>query len=279
MSRRLGKGLEEIIETGARGALSVVMLRTEQIRANRFQPRTVFGEQELEELKVSIKKQGVLQPVLVRPIAHGTYELVAGERRWRAAQAAGLAEIPAIVRTLTDREAVEYSLIENVQRQDLNPLEEASAYRRLLEEFGHTQEEIAEGVGKDRATIANALRLLKLPAEVQQALRETTISVGHAKVLLGIEGAPKQLELLARVIRDTLSVRELEALAGAAHPLKRRRLRRTDPQLGALEEQLRRVLATKVSLVSRKKGGRLVIEYFSADDLTRILHMLGVSAS
>lgn len=279
MNRRLGKGLEEIIETGGRGAPSLVMLRIDQIRANRFQPRSTFGAQELEELKASIKRQGVLQPVIVRPIAHGTYELIAGERRWRAAQAAGLKDIPAIVKTLTDHETVEHSLIENVQRQDLNALEEATAYRRLLEEFGHTQEEIAERVGKDRVTIANALRLLKLPAEAQQALRDGTITAGHAKALLAVEGSARQLELLERTTRGKLSVRELEALAGAAQPLRRRRVRKQDPQLLALEEQVRCALGTKVSLVSRKKGGRLVIDYFSSEDLARILQVLGVSAS
>ena len=279
MARRLGKGLEEIIETTGRGAPSFVVLRTEQIRPNRFQPREAFGEEEFEELKLSIKQQGVIQPIIVRPIAHGTYELVAGERRWRAAQAVGVPEIAAIVKSLSDLESIEYSLIENVQRQNLNPLEEATAYRRLSEDFGHTQEEIAAALGKDRATIANVLRLLRLPGEIQQALRGGTITMGHARALLAVEGPAKQLALLERTRRDRLSVRQLEALVGTWQPAKRKRPRRQDPQASALEDELRHALGTKVTLSYRKKGGRIVIEYFSPEDLTRILQALGIAPS
>lgn len=280
MTRRLGKGLEEIIETGGRGTPSFLMLRTEQIRANRYQPRGQIGQQELEELKTSLRRQGMIQPIIVRPIAHGTYELVAGERRWLAAQAVGIQEIPAIVKTLTDREALEYSLIENVQRSNLNPLEEATGYRRLAEEFGYTQEEIASGVGKDRATIANALRLLKLPDAIQQALRNGVITMGHARALLAVEGVPKQLELLERVTRDSVSVRQLEGLVGTWRPVRRRRaVRQQDPQAGAIEERLRQALGTKVNLVTRKKGGRIIVEYFSTEDLERILQIIGNGAA
>ena len=278
MTKRLGRGLEEIIETRGQSAPSFVLIRTDQLRPNRFQPRTQFRAEELEELKRSIKRQGVIQPVIVRPIAHGTYEIVAGERRWRAVRALEMAEIPAVVKTLNDREIIEYSLIENVQRQDLNPLEEASAYRRLSEDFGHTQEEIAAALGKDRATIANALRLLKLPEPIQQALRDGTITMGHARALVAVEGEAKQLELLNRTKREGLSVRQVEALVGTSLPSRRRRPRRQDPELSALEAELRRALGTKVNLVSRKKGGRIVIEYFSPEDLARILQILGINA-
>ena len=277
MSKRLGKGLGEIIRSAPQSAANFVMLRTEQIREGRLQPRAALSPAGLEELTQSIKRQGVIEPVIVRPIAHGTYELVAGERRWRAVQALGMAEVPAIVKTLSDKEALEYSLVENIQRENLNPMEEAKGYTRLLEDFGYTQEEVAATVGKDRATVANMLRLLKLPDDIQQGLRESAISLGHAKVLLGVEGITNQLALYRRAAKGQLSVRQLEALAGSVVPGKRRRAHRLDPQLKELEDTLRRALGTKVTVVSRQKGGRIIIDYFSSEDLTRIVQLLGVS--
>ena len=280
MTKRLGKGLADIITTTTTGsASSFVSLRTEQIREGRFQPRAAISEAALEELKTSIQRQGVIEPVIVRPVAHGTYELVAGERRWRAVKALGMSEIPAIIKTLSDKEALEYSLIENIQRENLNPWEEAKGYARLVEAFGYTQEDVAATVGKDRVTVANILRLLKLPDEIQQGLREGRVSLGQAKVLLSVDGRALQLELYQRAMKDHLNVRQLEVLAGTASPARRRRSARLDPQLKSLEDELRRALGTKVSVTARTKGGRIVIEYFSADDLTRILHVLGVSTS
>ena len=255
------------------------MLSTDQIRIGRFQPRTTINEASLEELKASIKRQGVIEPVIVRPIAHGTYELVAGERRWRAAQALGIREIPALIKTLSDKEALECSLIENVQREDLNPVEEAKGYARLLEEFGYTQEAIADAMGKDRATIANTLRLLKLPDEILQGIREGKITTGHAKALLALEDRAKQAECYRQLVKGGgMSVRQLEALIESRTPEKRRRVRRTDTSMKPLEDELRRALGTKVSVLPRKKGGRLIVEYFSTEDLTRILQLLGVSS-
>ncbi len=277
MNKRLGRGLADIISAPMQNASNFVMLKTDQIRPGRFQPRTNMTAAMLEELKVSIKRQGVIEPVIVRPVAHGTYELVAGERRWRATQALNLPEIPAIVKTLTDREALEFSLIENIQRENLNPLDEAKGYRRLLDEFGYTQEAVAEAIGKDRATVANVLRLLALPEEIQQGVRDGAITVGHAKALLGVEGRAAQLALYRQAAEDRLTVRQLEAMAGIASTGKRRRLRRVDPQFKSLEDELRQALGTKVTMVSRKKGGRIIIEYFSSEDLTRLLHALGVS--
>jgi ParB family chromosome partitioning protein len=279
-TKRLGKGLADIITATAPGAASnFVSLRTDQIRESRLQPRTVMSEAALEELKASIQRQGIIEPVIVRPIAHGTYELVAGERRWRAARALGLAEIPVIIKALSDQQALEYSLVENIQRENLNPWEEAKGYARLVEEFGSTQEEVAATVGKDRVTVANILRLLKLPEDIQQGLRDGQVSLGQAKVLLGVEGRARQLELYQRVRKEHLSVRQLEVLAGILSPSKRRRSARMDPQLKPLEDALRQTLGTKVSVTARKKGGRIVIEYFSAEDLSRILRVLGVAAS
>ncbi|MBI4342542.1 MAG: ParB/RepB/Spo0J family partition protein [Candidatus Omnitrophica bacterium] len=277
MTRRLGRGLADIIESTPQSAASFVMLRTDQIRPGRFQPRASISEQGLEELKASIKRSGIIEPIIVRPIAHGTYEVVAGERRFRASQAIGIKEVPSIIKTISDKEALEYSLVENIQRENLNPMEEAKGYERLLDEFGYTQEDIASAVGKDRATVANALRLLALPEEIQLGLREGAITAGHAKALLSLEDRTRQLELYRQASGGKLSVRQTEAIAGALVPGKRRRARRVDPQLRPLEDELRRALSTKVSLFARKKGGRIVIEYFSQEDLTRILHAFGVS--
>ncbi len=278
--KRLGRGLADIISSPAPsdGPSSFVMLRTEQIRPGRFQPRGVIKDGGLEELKASIKRSGVIEPVIVRPLAHGTYELVAGERRLKASQAIGIQEVPAIIKTLGDQEALEFSLIENIQREDLNPLEEAKGYARLLDEFGYTQEDIATAVGKDRATIANLLRVLALPDEVQRELAAGKISLGHAKVLLSLADRLRQAELCQAAIAQGWSVRQLEVSTTTLAPRRRRRTRVGDPQLKALEDQLRQRLGTKVTLASRKKGGRIVVEYFSPEDLTRILQAIGVSA-
>lgn len=278
MSKRLGRGLAELIETPASsGTSSYVTIRTDQIRAGRFQPRMEIKPESLEELKASIKKSGVIEPIVVRPVAHGTYELVAGERRLRASQQLGIQDVPAIIKTLTDREALEFSLIENIQRENLNPLEEARGYARLLDEFGHTQEEVADAVGKNRATVANMLRLLTLSAEIQKGLGEESITMGHAKALLSVEDKTRQLALFHQASKQQLSVRQLEALAGALMPARRRRARKIDPHLKPIEDELRRKLGTKVSVVSRKKGGRIIVEYFSSEELDRLLEALGVA--
>ncbi|MBI3321042.1 MAG: ParB/RepB/Spo0J family partition protein [Candidatus Omnitrophica bacterium] len=276
-TKRLGRGLADIISgTVPQGAPDLVALRVDQIRPGRFQPRTDVSEAALEELKASIRRSGIVAPVIVRPVAHGTYELVAGERRFRAAQALALPQIPAIIKPLSDKEALELSLVENVQREDLNPMEEARGYARLLAEFGYTQEDVASAIGKDRATVANLLRLLTLPDEIQRGLREGAITLGHAKAILGAEGRPKQLELYQLVRRRDLTVRQTEALAVTLAPGRRRRAHRVDPQLAGLEDELRRALGTKVRLVARQKGGRIIVEYFSAEDLARLLQLLGV---
>lgn len=277
MTKRLGRSFAELIETTTQGNPNVMALPTEQIKPNRFQPRADFDAPALEELKASIKQRGVIQPVLVRPIAHGIYELIAGERRWRAAQALGLANIPAVIRALTDQEALEFSLIENVQRENLNPVEEAKGFARLIDEFGYTQEQLAEALGKDRSSIANALRLLKLPDEIRQAISRGKLSAGHAKALLGVESATKQLALFRRTLSNGLSVRQLEALAAEGRPASVRHRRVDDPNLRRLEEALRLRFGTKVLCTSRRRGGRIVIEYFSPEDLARIVQTLGVS--
>ena len=276
--RRLGRGLADIIETAPQSTASssFVMLRTEQIRPGRFQPRVAINEDGLQELKASIKRSGVIEPIIVRPVAHGIYEVVAGERRLKATQSLGIHEVPAIINTLSDKEALEYSLVENIQRENLNAMEEAKGYERLLDEFGYTQEDIASAVGKDRATVANALRLLALPEEIQRGLREGAISAGHAKALLGVDDRTRQLDLFRQASGGKLSVRQTEAIAGTLGT-RRRRVRRVDPQLRQLEDALRQTLSTKVNVFARKKGGRIVIEFFSQEDLTRLLQLLKIT--
>ena len=276
-NKRLGRGLAEIIDTTSQEPREFLQLPVEQIRAGRFQPRTTIETQALEELKASIQRSGVIEPVIVRPLAGGAYELVAGERRLRATQALGRQVIPAIIKTLSDQEALELSLIENVQRENLNPLEEAKGYARLRDEFGYTQEEIAAKVGKDRATISNLLRLLALPEEIQEALRGMAITMGHAKALLSVDDPARQRALYLRVKARGLSVRQTEALASAWMPQHRRRRPPADPQTKRIEDELRRALGTKVAVLPRKKGGRIFIEYFSSDDLSRILQLVGAS--
>ncbi len=287
MTKRLGRGLADLIgpredrePTAVTSASEgpFIMLGVSQIQPGKFQPRTTMSDAGLEELKASIRKQGVIEPIIVRRRLDGAFELVAGERRWRAAQAVGIAEIPAIVRTLSDKDSLEFALVENIQREELNPLEEARAFSRLMEEFGYTQDDVAEAVGKDRATIANLLRVLKLPDEIQQALRDGRVTLGHAKVLLGVEGRARQLELFGRVIKEQLSVRQLEGQAAAWSPGTRRAAhRQEDVQAPGLLQALRQRFGTKVHVVAKEKGGRIVIEYFSQEDLARLVSLLGVT--
>lgn len=250
------------------------------IERSRFQPRTEFDSEHLRELADSIKQRGVIQPLLVRPLPTGRYELIAGERRWRAAREAGLTAIPAIVRQAQDEEVLEIALIENLQREDLNPIEEARAYDQLVTQFHLTQEQVAEKVGRNRATVANALRLLGLPAEVQSWVSNGQLSVGHAKAVLGLTIPDEQRLVAERVLRQNLTVRETEQLverlklspatrSAATGPIR-------PPQVIALEERLQQKLGTSVRIHHRKKKGRIEIEYYGNEDLVRLLGLLGV---
>lgn len=255
------------------------------IRPNPWQPRQEFAAETLAELAESIRAQGILQPLVVRRRGDG-YELIAGERRWRAAQMAGLTEVPVLVREVDDRTALELALVENLQRENLNPIEEAQGYAQLLEQFGFTQEEAARRVGKSRAAVANALRLLKLPAEVQAHLRAGRLSSGHAKVILGLEEEALQRRAAERVVREGLNVRQTELLVARlraqaqTEPQKRQSPARrgVDPQVVRLEDRLRERLGTRVHLQYREGRGRLEITFFSDEELERILQILGVSS-
>ncbi|HYO59330.1 ParB/RepB/Spo0J family partition protein [Archangium sp.] len=293
--RALGRGLSALIpqaapppsaaaaavvapEPAAPPRNGVLKLPIEAIKRDTLQPRRHFDEEKLRELTESIKAQGLLQPVLVRKDGDG-YKLIAGERRWRAAQAAGLHEIPSIVRDVTEVEAFELALVENLQRADLNPMEEADGYHRLVEEFGLTQEQVAQRVGKERSTVANALRLLGLPEEVKRMVAEGNLSAGHARALLGVPRIPEMTELAQQVAARKLSVRDTEKLVQQAKGTKGNKdsgkPQKQSPQVKALTEELQRILGTKVRLVEKGSGkGTIEVDYFSYDDLDRILKVL-----
>ncbi len=251
---------------------------------NRSQPRKHFDESRLQELAESIKEKGILEPLIVRRIEQG-YELIVGERRWRAAQKAGLKEVPVLVKEAEGREALELSLIENLQRENLNPIEEAEAFKRLTEEFNVSQGELATRLGKDRTTITNALRLLKLPLEVRNQLLQNRITSGHARAILSLETKEKQKELCSLIIQKGLSVREAEAIAKrwSEKPKKKgpsdRRRGELESQLNSLQDSLRQYLGTKVRITPNGKRGKIEIEYYSNEDLERIIEtILGKNA-
>ena len=270
----LGRGLGALIPGGSPAERKGVMnLGIEEIRPNRSQPRRHFDEAHIEELAESIRSRGVLLPLIVRRDSEG-YVLVAGERRWRAAQKAGLREVPVMVREVTDKEAFEIALIENIQREDLNPVEEAEAYKRLIEEHGLTQEELAARVGKDRSTVANALRLLRLPDAIKQAIVAGELSMGHARALLAIHDEGDLRKAAEKVIAEALSVRAVESLV---QRLKSKRLpqRKRDGHGGAhlrhLVEKLQRKLGAKVEVKDKGGSGTLEIRYGSLPELDRVL--------
>ena len=252
-----------------------------RITANPEQPRVDFPEQEINELADSIKALGVLQPILVRPWAGG-YQIVAGERRFRASIRAGLSQVPVIIKELNDRETFEVALVENVQRLNLNPLEEAKGYERLIEEFNLTAQEVAIRVGKDRATVANLVRLLKLPQAVQDYLREGLITVGHAKAILTVKEPAAQTNLAQKVIDETLSVRALEAIVSREVVLQESRKPRgakssETSEFPEVEERLRNTLGTKVTIRRSKKGGAVELHFFSDSELDRLVDILSTS--
>ncbi|MDC0064994.1 ParB/RepB/Spo0J family partition protein [Verrucomicrobia bacterium] len=250
-----------------------------------MQPRNGFDDASLNELTESIRENGIMQPLVVRP-REGGYELIAGERRWRASQMAGLANVPIVIRDVDDRTALELALVENLQRENLDPIEEAKGYGQLVDQFDLTQEEVAAKVGKNRATVANALRLIKLPPEVQTYMRDGLLSSGHAKVILGLKQAKDQIAAAKRVIKKELSVRQTEELLGAlgqANPGKTKRgavgkSAATDAYILSLEGKLRERLGTKVTLRYRKGKGSVDIKFFNDEDLQRILETLSIKA-
>jgi len=253
---------------------NVSFVKTTSILENRFQPRKNYDESKIEDLKASIKEKGVLQPILVRKHEDG-YEVVAGERRLRAAKAIGLEEIPVIIKNVTDREALVLALVENIQREELNAIEEAQGFKRLMEEFNFTQESVAEAIGKDRSTVTNLLRLLRLPEEIQKQVADAKISMGHARALLSLEEAAIQKKMAQAIIDKGFSVRQVEELVKKAHQgqniIHAATVKSKNRDIEILEEELRKIFGTKVLVEDKKGKGKLVIEYYSLDDLDRIL--------
>jgi ParB family chromosome partitioning protein len=273
----LGKGLGALIpEKGipeGEGKKPLQQCGIEDVQPNPFQPRKTFSDEQLQELVDSIREKGILQPLLVRRKSDG-YELIAGERRWRAAQRAGLREIPILVRDVSDSEMLELSLIENIQRENLNPIEEAEAFKRLMDQFHLTQEEISKKVGKDRTTIANTVRLLRLPPEIKLSLAEGKITMGHARAFLSLDGIDKQKLLWKRLLAGGLSVRQTESLVKRLRARSSPTPRRSNPEWSTLVEELQRALGTKVRIVGERKRGKIEIDFFSPAELDRIIELL-----
>lgn len=276
----LGKGLGALIpEVRTEDEGEVVReLRVSEVKSSPYQPRKRFDEEKQRELAASIRERGVIQPILVRSTGEG-YELIAGERRLLAAKEAGLDRVPAIVREVPDNEALEIALVENIQRQELNPIEEAEAYQRLINEFKLTQEDLSKQVGKDRASIANSLRLLKLPQDIQDEVIKNRISMGHARTLLALEGEDAQRMACDRVVKKGLSVRETESLVKRMKEenVSRETLRppQLDVAITSCEERLMLVLGTKVKIKQEPKGnGKIEIEFYSPEDLMRVMERL-----
>ncbi|MBW1740519.1 MAG: ParB/RepB/Spo0J family partition protein [Deltaproteobacteria bacterium] len=280
----LGRGLDALIadvDTSDLEPRSFFYCDINAIRPNPYQPRRRFTEQELRDLGVSIKEQGVIQPLVVRPASTG-YELIVGERRWRAARVVGLKQVPVVVKDVSGAEMLEMALVENIQRQDLNPVEKAEAYYRLIKEFGLTQEGVAKRVGQDRSTVANFLRLRNLPKPIQADIVNNTLTMGHARALLGAETPAQQKEAWRRIVSGNLSVRAAEVLVKKLKTRKpkaskAKALSSEDIYVENLADELTRHLGTKVRIIRRGKRGKVEIEFYSHDDLGRLIARLKAS--
>ncbi len=285
---KLGQGLKAIFsnydqlsaktapKSGDKEGRHVANIPVDKIMVNPFQPRKEFAREELEALAQSLRTHGLIQPITVRRLASGQYQLISGERRWRAAKLAELKELPAYVRTADDQGMIEMALIENIQREDLNPLEVAFAYQQLMEEAGLTQEQMAERVSKKRSTVANYLRLLSLPPEIQKSLKEDLISMGHARVLAGVKSLMLQLDLHRAILDEGLSVRALERRAKTSPTQKTPSPEKVSPEMKAVRDRLSEMFGAKVSIPTNAKGGgKLVIPFKDTKHLNDILEVLG----
>jgi len=285
--RALGKGLDALIRTDTvpiePAPSGIIELRTDDVLPNPYQPRHTMDNKGLEELTDSVREHGLVQPIVVRRTGGG-YELIMGARRLRAAAAAGIETVPALLREVTDEQMLCLALVENVQREDLNPIDKAQAYKRLIDEFGLTQERLAESVGQNRATVANTIRLLGLPQSIQVVVARGDITTGHAKALLSLENTRQQEELCRRIVKQGMSVRATEKavekiLRGARQQRRQERTHVRDVHVEAVEEELRGVFGTRVNVVYAKGKGRIEIEYYSDDELGRILGIMRGGAS
>jgi len=269
----LGRGIGALLPSAEQDK-KLILCGIEELTPNKHQPRKVFETDKLRDLVASIKEKGVIQPLLSRRVSGG-YELIAGERRWRAAQMAGLKEVPVILRDVRDTEMLELALIENIQRADLNPIEEAEGYQKLIDEFDYTQEELSIRVGKERSTISNHLRLLKLPEPVKKDISEGLVTTGHAKAILGLESPQMQIEAHTAVVKRGLSVRETESLVkrlAKGEPVKKAKGHSAD--IEKVQDTLKRSLGTKVTISGSDRKGKIMIEYYSSDELNRLIDIL-----
>ena len=275
--KALGKGLGALIPD-VEGSLeekeASLYCNIGEIQLNPYQPRTLFNQEKMEDLAKSIKEKGVIQPLMVKSVGND-YQLIAGERRLRAAKRAGVTKVPVIVKKVSKAEQLEYSLIENLQRENLNPIEEAEAYKRLMKEFDYTQQKLSQALSKNRATVANLLRLLKLPAEVKKSLAQGEVTMGHARSLLSLSEPQKQREAYRIVVRKGLSVRETEKLVKKLTQIKKKRV----PEKGLVDleyirNDLRQWLGTQVKIVTRGKKGKIIIEFYSSEEFERIIERI-----
>jgi ParB family chromosome partitioning protein len=277
--KALGRGLDALLpstrQTVEPERGDVQQLRLDAIVPNRYQPRQQFSEAELADLAKSLKENGLLQPILVRRKGDGIFELIAGERRLRAAKLAGLEKIAAVIRNCSDQESMVLALVENLQRDDLNPMDTARAYHRMVNEFGLTQDAVAEKVGRDRSSIANMLRLMTLPPEIQELVESNQLTTGHAKVILGLVAPEAQINLARRIVQSRLSVREAERLLQHQSD-GRRQAKRTvrPPARSDLEERLQKRLGTRVHIEKGRRGGKIIIQYFSPEELDGIVEKI-----
>jgi ParB family transcriptional regulator, chromosome partitioning protein len=280
----LGRGLSALIPdlppAAAASGERALDVDIDLLQPNKFQPRTEMNDERIEDLSRSIRSHGIIQPIVVRRVpgqAHG-YEIIAGERRWRAAQRAGLMKVPVVVRDIPENRLLAVALIENIQREDLNPIEEAVAYRRLADEFQLTQEQIADAVGKDRSSIANYVRLLRLPPEVRASVASSAISMGHARALLAVQHEAAQIKIAHDIVERNMSVRETEAFVKKLHDAASGQAvpppKKVDANTRAAEDRLRLALGTRVRINRRRKGGRIEIEFVSEDELQRLFERL-----
>ncbi|MFH1830666.1 MAG: ParB/RepB/Spo0J family partition protein [Pseudomonadota bacterium] len=279
IKRGLGKGIEALIPPNlinteiTEEPNGFHLISTDSIIPNRQQPRTVFDEEKIRELADSIREQGIIQPLIVSSISDDKYELIAGERRLRAARMLGLVMVPAVIKQVDEEGMLALSIIENIQREDLNPIEEARAYQELINQFGYTQEDVAKKVGKSRVAVTNGIRLLNLPQVVQEDVASGRYSAGHARALLTVDGIHAQLKLRERILRDVPTVRDVEKIVQSyvSGGIKRSRTRKTlSPQMNELSDNLKLALETKVQIMPRGNGGKIVIEYYSQEDLDRV---------
>jgi ParB family chromosome partitioning protein len=273
----LGRGLSALIPESAKRQTAdrVINISIEDVTPNPYQPRIQMNNESLEELAASIKEKGVVQPILVRSMGTDKYEIIAGERRFRACKMIGLPEVPAIVKEVNDTEAMAIAITENIQREDLNAVELARAYSALMNEFNLTQEQLAQSVGKSRPAVANMMRLLQLPQEIQENILSSKISMGHARALLSLEQQNLQIELCKKIIELELSVRQTEKMVQKLlQPPKQQRIAFRSAEIEAIENKLRTMLATQVKVQQTGKKGKIEIEYYSVDDIDRIMNII-----